>query len=435
MNHTKSDALFYEASKYIPGGVNSPVRCFSSVSCNPLFIDHAQGSHIVDVDGNTYLDYIGSWGPMILGHAHPLLCEHTQVSIQNSISYGLCNAHEVELAKLICEGYKGVDMVRMVTSGSEATMSAIRVARAYTKRSNIIKFEGCYHGHSDGLLVESGSGALTFGTPTSPGVLEDVIKHTLVCRYNDIDSLQCMIEANQGSIAAVIIEPIAGNMGVIPSQKEFLVRLRTLCDEYQIILIFDEVISGFRIGFGGASAYYGVTPDMACFGKIIGAGMSVGAYGGRRDLMNLVSPLGPVYQAGTLSGNPFAMQLGVRLLTHLKQHPSIYEELEQKGRYVKEGLYEILRDLELPYQIHQCGSLCTLFFHDVLPVSYDDVKHCDQKAFTTFFTSLLEDHILIAPSPYEAMFLSNAHTYEELDETLVAMKHALTKVKADVLSR
>lgn len=426
--HQRSEAFFQQACKKIPGGVNSPVRAFSSANETPLFVDHASGSHIYDVDGNDYLDYICSWGPMILGHAHPLLTNHMQEVIEKGISYGLCAPEELVLADLIVDAYPGIDMVRMVNSGTEATMSAIRMARGYTGKDKIIKFEGCYHGHSDCLLVSSGSGALTFGTPTSPGVPEDVVKNTLVCEYNHIDSVKACIKANPHEIACIIIEPIAGNMGLVNADKKFLQDLRKLCEEEKIILIFDEVISGFRIAYGGAAQYYGVTPDMACFGKIIGAGLPVGAYGGKKAIMDMVSPSGPVYQAGTLSGNPLAMHLGVRLLTYLKQHPQVYEELNQKGAYLKEGIQDILNEYNLPYQIHQCGSLLTLFFTDHTIKSYRDVKDIDQKAFVSYFQYLYDHGILIAPSPYECMFLSTAHTMEELDHTLSIIKEALKRL-------
>lgn len=429
MNHNQSHAMFEEARTYIPGGVNSPVRSFANVDLPPVFIDHAYGSHVVDVDGNDYLDYIGSWGPMILGHAHPLLTQGSTQMMEKGISYGLCTPKEIELAKRICHAYSGMDMVRMVNSGTEATMSAIRVARCYTGKDKVIKFEGCYHGHSDGLLVKSGSGALTFGVPTSPGVPKDVVKNTIVCTYNDLASVQSAIAANPQEIAAIILEPIAGNMGVIPASKTFIKGLRALCDEHKIVLIFDEVISGFRVRFDGAAGYYGVTPDMACFGKIIGAGLPVGAYGGKREIMDLVSPAGPVYQAGTLSGNPLAMELGCRLLAYLEEHPDIYDQLDTMGNYMKEQLTLILQDLQLPYQIHQVGSLMTLFFMDYLPQNYHDVTHCDRMAYTLFFKELFNHKILIAPSPFEAMFLSSVHTKEEISYTLQSMEQALKKVK------
>lgn len=429
MNHENSRRLYIDACQVIPGGVNSPVRAFSNVNETPIFVDHANGAYLYDVDGNAYLDFICSWGPMILGHNHPLLVQAMEEVCHKGISFGLCTADEANLASLICEAYPGIDMVRMVNSGTEATMSAIRVARGYTNRNKIIKFEGCYHGHSDGLLVKSGSGALTFGTPTSPGVPADVVKHTLVCRYNDIASLKQMVQQYPDEIAAIILEPVAGNMGVVPASAEFLHALRELCDQTGIILIFDEVITGFRLAYGGASAYYGVTPDLACFGKIIGAGLPVGAYGGKKKIMSCISPSGPVYQAGTLSGNPLAMHLGTVLLTYLRDHPETYQTLAEKGQYLKEGLQQRLKEKQLPFQVHQCGSLLTLFFTDQHIVSYDEVKTCDPSFFTTYFHALYEQGILIAPSPYEAMFVSAMHTTELLDQFLDAASHALDQVR------
>lgn len=429
MNHQKSEALFAKACRYIPGGVNSPVRAFANVKEIPLFVDHADGAYLYDVDGNAYLDFICSWGPMILGHNHPLLVNGMEEVMCKGISYGLCTPDEEHLAKLICDAYRGMDMVRMVNSGTEATMSAIRVARGYTKRNKIIKFEGCYHGHSDCLLVKSGSGALTFGTPTSPGVPEDMVKHTLVCRYNDLASVKEVMEQYPDDIAAVIIEPVAGNMGVVGANASFLEGLRALCDEYHSVLIIDEVITGFRLAYGGAAQYYGITPDMACFGKIIGAGLPVGAYGGKKEIMSCVSPCGPIYQAGTLSGNPLAMHLGTLLLDYLKTHPHLYTELADKGHYLKTGIEKLLQEKGLPFQVHQCGSLLTLFFTDTAISSYDEVKTCSQDMFTTYFHTLYEEGILLAPSPYEAMFLSDAHTKEQLDYVLDKIALALDKVK------
>lgn len=429
MVHNKSNALFQKAVQVIPGGVDSPVRAFSAVGDDPLFVDHASGSHVIDVDGNDYLDYIGSWGPMILGHAHPMLTEQLQEVMERGISYGLCAPQEVELAELICDAYAGMDMVRFVNSGTEATMSAIRLARGYTGRDKIVKFEGCYHGHSDCLLVKSGSGALTFGTPTSPGVPADIVKHTLVCTYNDIASVKRCIQANEDEIACIILEVVAGNMGVVPAKPAFLQELRKLCDAKHIVLIFDEVITGFRLAYGGAAQVYGITPDMACFGKIIGAGLPVGAYGGKREIMQMVSPCGPVYQAGTLSGNPLAMHLGVRLLRYLKQHPAVYQQLEDAAMYLKQGMEKLLIEYQLPHQIHQCGSLLTLFFTDHPVHSYQDVQTADAVLFQRYFQALYEQGILIAPSAYEAMFLSTAHTKAELDLTLKAMRAAFESLR------
>lgn len=428
MNHEKSLALFQEAQAILPGGVNSPVRSFSSAHAACLFVDHALGSQIVDVDGNTYVDYIGSWGPMILGHAHPVVTDGMEDILRKGISYGLCTAQEVELAQLIVDAYPGLDMVRMVNSGTEATMSAIRAARGYSKRDKIIKFEGCYHGHSDGLLVKSGSGALTFGTPTSPGVPKDVVKHTLVCTYNDLSSVQKTVAANKNDIAAIIIEPIAANMGVICAEPSFLQGLRKLCDEEGIVLIFDEVISGFRVSYGGAAEVYGIVPDMACFGKIIGAGLPVGAYGGKKEIMRCISPSGPIYQAGTLSGNPLAMHLGCRMLHYLKEHPHVYEELEEKGSCLRKGMQQILDELHLPYQLHQVGSLLTLFFSDHRIHNFQDVAGCDATAFERYFQYMYAHGVLIAPSPYEAMFVSLAHSKEDLTQTLSIMRQALEQL-------
>ena len=428
MKHEKSLALFQEANRVMPGGVNSPVRSFSSAHAPCLFVERANGSHIVDVDGNTYLDYIGSWRPMILGHAHPLLSTQLEDIIQKGISYGLCAPQEVELAQLITQAYPGLAKVRMVNSGTEATMSAIRAARGFTGRDKIIKFEGCYHGHSDGLLVKSGSGALTFGMPTSPGVPADIVKNTLVGTYNDLPSVEALIAANKGEIAAIILEPIAGNMGVVAAEPSFLQGLRNLCDAHDIVLIFDEVISGFRIRYGGAAQLYGIVPDMACFGKIIGAGLPVGAYGGRADIMDTVSPSGAVYQAGTLSGNPLAMHLGCRLLQYLKEHPQVYTQLEEKGAYLKAGMQRILDELQLPFQIHQAGSLLTLFFTKQPVYSFADVQTCNAQLFERYFQYLYDHGVLIAPSPYEAMFVSMAHTNNELDLTLDIMRKALQQL-------
>lgn len=425
MNHVKSINAFEEACKVLVGGVDSPVRSFQSVNTTPIFVDYAQGSHVVDLDGNTYIDYIGSWGPMILGHAHPDLLEGVQAQMQKGLSFGLPCEKESELAKLIIEAYPGLERLRFVTSGTEATMSAIRVARGYTKRDKLIKFPGCYHGHSDGLLVKSGSGALTNACPDSQGVPDSIVQDTLLCTYNDIHSVKAMIRQYPNEIACIILEPIAGNMGVVPADKTFLQELRNLCDEAGIVLIFDEVITGFRVAYGGAAQLYGVTPDLACFGKIIGAGMSVGAYGGRKDIMEHVSPLGGVYQAGTLAGNPVAMHMGIAQLTYLKQHPSVYEHLEALGKQLQEGIEDIIKKHNLKYQVKRVGSLLTIFFTNHPIDSYNDVSHCDEKAFQRYYQILLEEGVLCAPSQYEAIFLSAAHSVEEIIITLKAMEKAL----------
>lgn len=418
MSYKHSQEAFNEAVKVLPGGVNSPVRAFHSVKSDPVFIKSAYQATLVDEDDNSYLDYIGSWGPMILGHSHPLLNECLIQHINDGISFGLPTSIEVTLAKQIVDAYAGIDMVRMVNSGTEATMSAIRVARGYTKKDKIIKFEGCYHGHSDGLLVKSGSGTLTFGMPTSPGVPADIVKNTLVCTYNDINSVQMTVQANKNEIAAIIIEPIAANMGVVEADKTFLKQLRELCDEHNIVLIFDEVISGFRLGYGGAANYYGITPDMACFGKIIGGGLPVGAYGGKQEIMQMVSPSGPVYQAGTLSGNPLAMHLGSTLLSYLQEHPEVYEQINQKALILKQGMERVLKQYNLPYQIQCCGSLLTLFFCEHPVKTFSDVQKCDTDLYAQYFQGMLKRHIMLAPSQYEAMFISAAHTEKDIQYTI-----------------
>ncbi len=430
MNHQKSEQAYQQAQQYIPGGVNSPVRAFQSVEISPVFVQRAKGSHLWDIDGNEYIDYICSWGPMILGHSHPMMQQGALEAIDAGISFGLPTLREVEMAKIITSAYPAAEMVRMVNSGTEATMSAIRVARGYTGRDKIVKFEGCYHGHSDGLLVKAGSGALTYGVPTSPGVPEDITRHTLVCRYNDIESVKETFSANENQIAAIILEPIAGNMGVIPAKKEFLQQLRELCNKTGAVLIFDEVISGFRVGFGGAAQQYGIFPDMVCFGKIIGAGMPVGAYGGKKEIMEWVSPKGPVYQAGTLSGNPLAMFMGLKQLGYLEQHSEIYQQLEQTGQKLQEGIQTILNRHQLPYQVQRAGSLCCIFFTEKPVLCYDDAMTCDTELFKIYFREMLAQGVLVAPSQFEAMFVSVAHTERDLEQTFVAMDKAFAAVKA-----
>lgn len=429
--HTHSSSVFQEALHLIPGGVNSPVRSFASVDMESIFVKKAKGAYIYDEDDECYLDFIGSWGPMLLGHSHELLntCMHTY--LEDGISFGLPTTIEVTLAKQIIDAYDGIDMIRMVSSGTEATMSAIRVARGFTGKDKIIKFEGCYHGHSDGLLVKSGSGTLTFSSPTSPGVPQDVIKHTLVCNYNDIESVKESIQANKDEIACVIIEPIAGNMGLIPADKVFLKQLRELCTSHHIVLIFDEVISGFRSSYGGAASLYQIAPDMACFGKIIGGGLPVGAYGGKKEIMSMVSPAGSVYQAGTLSGNPLAMHLGNTLLHYLKTHPQVYADLDKKGQYLEDGMNKILQKQHLSYTILRKGSLLTLFFMGNTPRNYEDVMKCDTKLYAKYFKGMIKHNILVAPSQFEAMFLSSAHTIEDLNRYLVAFDEVMKEMCHD----
>lgn len=428
-----SEQMFEHACRVLPGGVNSPVRAFRSVGRCPVFVKSAKGSHMIDADGNDWLDYIGSWGPMILGHAHPDVIQAAQAALTDGVSYGLPTQPEVEMAELMTAAYPGMDMVRMVNSGTEAAMSALRAARGFTRRSKIIKFEGCYHGHSDGLLVQAGSGALTFGTPTSPGVPADVVRHTLVCRYNDLESVEQTLCANEGEVAAIIVEPAAANMGVVPPVPGFLQGLRRLCDEHGTLLIFDEVITGFRLAFGGAAQRFGVTPDLACFGKIIGAGMPVGAYGGKRDVMQMVSPSGPVYQAGTLSGNPLAMRTGLCQLRYLQSHPEVYTQIEARAAALEQGMKQAVEDLQLGCMVTRCGSLLTLFFtpQPMELRSYDDVKQCSTQQYAAFFSALFQKGILIAPSQFEALFIGAAHTDEEIARTAAEMREALREsVKA-----
>lgn len=425
MDHTQSESIYKEAVKYIPGGVNSPVRAFKSVGMNPIFIDHAQGSKIYDADGNDYIDYICSWGPLILGHSHEVVLEGIEEQFKKGTSYGMPTQLEVDMAKLIVDAYDGIDKVRMVNSGTEATMSALRAARAYTGRNKILKFEGCYHGHSDALLVKSGSGTITYGVPTSPGVPEDVVKHTLVCPYNDNEALKEIFKEQGQDIACVIVETISGNMGLIPGKKEFLELLREITLEYGSVLIFDEVITGFRIAYGSSPQYFGIEPDMACFGKIIGGGLPVGAYGGKNAIMDMISPVGPVYQAGTLSGNPLAMHVGKKTLEYLRDHPRVYEELEQKTTYLEQGIKNNLEQLGLDLAVTRVGSLIGLFFISGKTENYDDVKNCDLEKFNIYFEEMLKRGILIGPAQFEAMFLSTAHTKEDLDQTIKANYEAL----------
>lgn len=428
MKYTKSQELYKEAMKYIPGGVNSPVRSFNSVGIDPIFVKKGKKNKIIDVDGNEYIDYICSWGPLILGHNNEEISKVINEVISNGISFGLATEIEVEMAKLIVEAYPAIDQVRMVNSGTEATMSALRVARGYTNRNKILKFEGCYHGHSDGLLVKSGSGTITFGVPTSPGVPLDVVKNTLVCRYNDIDDVKRTFEENGEDIAAVIVETIGGNMGVVPGKKEFIEFLRKICDEYKTVLIFDEVITGFRLGYDSSIGYFGVKPDMVCFGKIIGAGMPVGAYGGKKEIMEVVSPIGPVYQAGTLSGNPLAMYLGKRNLEVLRDNPQIYYEINKKAERLEEGIKENLKKLGLNYTVNRAGSLLCLFFKENPVENYDDAIKSDINKYNLYFREMLNRGILIGPSQFEAMFLSYAHSDEDIEYTIKCNYESLEKV-------
>ena len=426
-NIQKSKVLFEKSLEKIPGGVNSPVRAYGAIGIAPRFIDRADGCHIYDVDGKEYVDYIDSWGPMILGHNFPEVKESVLKACEKGLSFGCATAIEVEMAEFICDHIPHVDMVRMVNSGTEAVMSAVRVARGFTGKNKIIKFAGCYHGHSDAMLVSAGSGVMTSGVPDSAGVPKGCTEDTMTAVYNDLDSVRALMEQADGQTAAVIVEAVGANMGVVPPKKGFLEGLRKLCDEYGALLIFDEVITGFRLAFGGAAEYFGVTPDLVTYGKIIGAGMPVGAYGGRREIMELVSPVGKVYQAGTLSGNPIAMAAGLTQLKYLYEHQEIYKDLEEKGKRLYGGMEKILAEKNLPYHINHVSSLGSLFFTEQEVVDYTSAKSSDTKAFSEYFKGMLAQGIHMAPSQFEAMFLSVAHTDEIIDQTLEAVRNYFTK--------
>lgn len=422
---TKSEALFERAVKRIPGGVNSPVRAYGAIGEAPRFIERADGCYIYDVDGNRYIDYIDSWGPMILGHNFPEIRESVVKACENGLSFGCATEIEVEMAEFICERIPHIDMIRMVNSGTEAVMSAIRAARGFTGRNKIIKFAGCYHGHSDAMLVSAGSGVMTSGVPDSAGVPKGCTQDTMTAVYNDLESVRTLIEQAPGEVAAVIVEPVGANMGVVPPSAGFLEGLRTLCDENGALLIFDEVITGFRLAFGGAAEYFGIRPDIVTYGKIIGAGMPVGAYGGRREIMEMVSPVGKVYQAGTLSGNPIAMAAGLTQLKYLYSHPEVYTNLSEKGRMLYGGMRKILEEKGIRYQLNSVESLGCVFFTDQPVVDYTSAKTSDTKAFVEYFKAMLKSGIHMAPSQFEAMFLSNAHTEEVIEETLDAVRKCL----------
>lgn len=421
----QSETLFKEAVRYIPGGVNSPVRAFGSIGTTPRFITKADKAYMWDEDGQRYIDYIGSWGPMILGHNHPDVRQAVIDACDKGLSFGAATKAEVVMAKLICDIVPSIDMVRMVNSGTEAVMSAIRAARGYTKRDKIIKFTGCYHGHSDGLLVKAGSGVMTAGVPDSSGVPSSVTSDTLTAEYNNPESVRLLFDKFGEEIAAVIVEPVAANMGVVLPQENFLQELRDICDRYGSILIFDEVITGFRLSLQGAQGYFGITPDLTTFGKIIGAGMPVGAYGGRRDIMELISPVGNVYQAGTLSGNPVAMAAGITQLTLLKKHPEFYTELNKKSDDFFNSIIKILRQKNLPWQVNHIGSIGSLFFTEKPVTDYSSAKSSDVKAYARYCNKMLSKGIYIAPAQFEAMFLSLAHTSQDIAQTLDAVSESL----------
>ncbi len=416
----KSKKLYREALTFMPGGVNSPVRAFNGVGGTPLFIEKADGAYIYDVDEKAYIDYVGSWGPMILGHNDPDVAEAVINAVRKGLSYGAPTEIETKMTNLVTQLMPSIEMLRMVNSGTEATMSAIRLARGYTGRDKIIKFEGCYHGHADYLLVKAGSGALTFGHPTSPGVPQDFVKHTLVCDYNDLESVKKQFEQFPDEIAAIIIEPVAGNMNCVPAKKSFLQGLRSLCDNYGALLIIDEVMTGFRVALGGAQEYYDIIPDLTCLGKIIGGGMPVGAFGGRAEIMQQLAPIGPIYQAGTLSGNPVAMAAGYTTLKKLMD-VGIYQELEEKTVTLVNGLFSEAKRFNVPFVVNHAGGMFGFFFTTALEVSsYKDVMNCDIELFKKFYHHMLAEGIYFAPSAFEAGFMSLMHTDKEINHTIDA---------------
>jgi glutamate-1-semialdehyde 2,1-aminomutase len=427
MNTTRSRQLFTEAQARMPGGVNSPVRAFKSVGGEPVYIDYAKGSRMWDVDGNEYIDYVGSWGPMIVGHAHPRVTEAIRKAAEKGTSFGTSSEGEIEMARLVQERVPSLEMVRMVNSGTEATMSAMRLARGFSGRNKIIKFEGCYHGHGDSFLSKAGSGVATFGLPDSPGVTSTTAADTLNAVFNDIASVEKLVEENRGEIAAVFVEPVVGNMGCVPPAEGFLEQLRELCTRADILLVFDEVMCGFRVARGGAQELYGVTPDLTTFGKIIGGGLPVGAYGGRREIMGMIAPAGPVYQAGTLSGNPLAMAAGIATLQVIDDDPDFYLKLADKSARLVNGLHDATAEAGLDVTINHVGSMFTLFFTDQEVTDFRSAKTSDTDKFGRYFRSMLENGVYLAPSQFEACFISAAHTHEDIDRTVAAARASLAR--------
>jgi glutamate-1-semialdehyde 2,1-aminomutase len=427
MNFTNSQSLYERAMKFIPGGVNSPVRACKSVGADPLFIDRADGCLIYDADGNRYIDYIGSWGPMILGHRHPAVLEAITAVLERGTSFGAPTDLEIQLAEMVIDAVDSVEIVRMVNSGTEATMSAIRLARGVTGRDLVIKFDGCYHGHADTLLVAAGSGVATLGIPGSPGVPQDVAKHTLSLPFNDIEAVQQVMDETGGQVACVIIEPVAGNMGLVPPAAGFLEALRAVTEKHGVILIFDEVMTGFRVAYGGAQTLYGITPDLTCFGKVIGGGLPVGAYGGKKEIMSQIAPQGSVYQAGTLSGNPIAMTAGIATLDQLKKE-GIYESLAEKSDRLASGLAEAARKSGIAARVGHVGSMLGMFFTDQDVADFEDAKTCDLERFSAFYQGMRQQGIYIAPSQFEVLFLSTAHSDEHIDATISAAQQVLNKL-------
>jgi glutamate-1-semialdehyde 2,1-aminomutase len=428
MDFSRSKSLFEKAKQYIPGGVNSPVRAFRAVGGNPVFMKRAKGAYLYDEDGNEFIDLINSWGPMLLGHAHPAVEEAVKEALSNSASFGAPTAREGEMAELICSLVPSVEKVRMVNSGTEATMSAIRVARGFTGRDKIIKMEGCYHGHGDSFLIAAGSGALTFGTPDSPGVTRGTAKDTLIAPFNNLPAIEKIIAENKDEIAALILEPVVGNMGCVLPRPGYLQGLRSLCSQHNIVLIFDEVMTGFRLAIGGAQELYQITPDMTTLGKIIGGGLPVGAYGGKKEIMDFVSPVGPVYQAGTLSGNPLAMAAGLSMLRYLSRDPSIYEKINNSTLQLVQGIQSQLNTAGLPFTLNQVGSMFTLFFTDKQVVDFETAKTADAARYSVYFQAMLRQGVYLPPSQFEAIFISAAIDKKITDRILSASEVALQEV-------
>ncbi len=421
----KSSQLFKQSKQSIPGGVNSPARAFKSVGGPPVFIEKAKGSILTDVDGNEYIDFVGSWGPMILGHAYEPVIQAVQKAAEKSTSFGAPTEIELKMAELVKKMVPGVDKIRMVNSGTEACMSAIRTARGYTGNDKIIKFCGNYHGHADSFLINAGSGALTLGTPSSPGVTKGTAKDTLTANFNDLQSVEQLIDKHRGEIAGIIVEPVAGNMGCIPPENDFLEGLRELCTDENIVLIFDEVMTGFRLSQGGAQERYGVTPDLSTYGKIIGGGLPVGAFGGKQEMMDQVAPVGPVYQAGTLSGNPLAMAAGYALLSELNENDRHYDQLEQKGALLEEGLKRVFKDHDIPVAINRVGSMLSVYFTNRKVTSFTEANKTDKEQFKAFFHQMLERGIYLPPSPFESWFLANSMDESMINQTVEATKMSL----------
>ncbi|ANB56760.1 glutamate-1-semialdehyde-2,1-aminomutase [Anoxybacillus sp. B7M1] len=426
-SYERSKQAYQEAVQLLPGGVNSPVRAFRSVNMDPIFMAHGKGSKIYDIDGNEYIDYVLSWGPLILGHANERVVEALKKVAENGTSFGAPTLMENELAKLVIERVPSIDIVRMVNSGTEATMSALRLARGYTGRNKILKFEGCYHGHGDSLLIKAGSGVATLGLPDSPGVPESVAQNTITVPYNDLESVQYAFEQFGEDIAAIIVEPVAGNMGVVPPLPRFLQGLRDITNEYGALLIFDEVMTGFRVDYHCAQGYFGITPDLTCLGKVIGGGLPVGAYGGKAEIMERIAPSGPIYQAGTLSGNPLAMTAGYETLIQLT--PETYEQFKKKADRLEEGLRKAAEAYDIPHAINRAGSMIGFFFTNEKVVNYEKAKTSDLEMFAAYYREMVEQGVFLPPSQFEGMFLSTAHTDEDIEKTIEAAEKAFAKLK------